>query len=178
MKRTRGAVWCIVVRLHEASGNILHWVLLSFWCVASGNTLYWVLLLVYVGASGDTIHWVLLLCVCGASGMHLINTGYCCWFMCLGLHFTGYCCWFMWGLGQHTSRGIVGLCSSSGNTLHWVLLVLVYEGPRTTPPPPYTLQLHSMGIPLLQMPSHLHNITSPHSQHSQTSFPSAGRITC
>jgi hypothetical protein len=66
----------------------------------------------------------------GPRGTHLTNTGYCCWFMCL-VRFTGYCCWFMWGLEQHTLLGIVGLCSSSGNPLHWVLL-LVHVGPRAT----------------------------------------------
>jgi hypothetical protein len=68
----------------------------------------------------------------------------------------------MWGLRQHTLLGVVvglcasgntllgitvGLCGTSGNTLYWVLLLvmlrlgqhtllalllLVYEGPRTT----------------------------------------------
>jgi hypothetical protein len=31
----------------------------------------------------------------------------------------------MWGLGQHTSVGIVGLCGTSGNTLYWVLLYVM-----------------------------------------------------
>jgi hypothetical protein len=47
------------------------------------------------GASGDTLQWVLLLVYVGPQATH----------------FTGYYCWFMWGLGQHTSMGIVvGLC--------------------------------------------------------------------
>jgi hypothetical protein len=37
----------------------------------------------------------------------------------------------MWGLGQDTLLGIVGLCGTSGNTHYWVLL-LAYVGPRAT----------------------------------------------
>jgi hypothetical protein len=33
----------------------------------------------------------------------------------------------MWGLGQDTLLGLVGLCGTSGNTLYWVLL-LAYVG--------------------------------------------------
>jgi hypothetical protein len=88
----------IVVSLRGVSGNTLYWVLLLIWCEASGNALYWVLLLVYVGPRATHFN------------------GYCCCFMCLGQHITWYCCWFMWGLGQHTLLGIVGLCGTSGNT--------------------------------------------------------------
>jgi hypothetical protein len=39
---------------------------------------------------------------------------------------------FTWGLGQHTLLGIVvGLRVASGNTLHWILL-LVYVGSLAT----------------------------------------------
>jgi hypothetical protein len=73
-------------------------------------------------------------------------TGYCCWLKCGGLWqhtLVGIVVGLMWGLGQDTLLGIVGLfgglwlhtslgivvslCGPSGNTLYWVLL-LVYMG--------------------------------------------------
>jgi hypothetical protein len=75
------------------------------------------------------------------------RTGYCCWFDVgpRARHFTGYCCWFKWGLEPHTLLGIglcassntllriaVGLCAASGNTLYWVLLLVMLRlGPHT-----------------------------------------------